>query len=367
MPAPKQGDVAVVSPQRSIRPAPSNVVSQFPQVQATQALQRAIAGPIAALKRADILALQRTIGNRAVHQLLAAGSARQAAPLQRQSPEEEDDEVQRKSLPVGTAPRGNSAAPQESTTGLPDQLKAGVEALSGFAMDDVRVHYNSAKPATVQALAYAQGTDIHLGPGQEKHLPHEAWHVAQQKQGRVKPTLQLKGVAINDDAGLELEADIMGTKAWRVPSQSAAFSAVSIWQNNSAAAVQKISNPAGTEITNVRMDDKFAPKHVAEDDITRKAIHAARRGAAKGGAAVAIRYNTTATEADWVAAVNSSAEKLDVGSHDIKANVNCYDTEYKLGGSYVVTGPESRAKVLALKVQNHQQQGWRVFVRHVHE
>ncbi|MEM7041075.1 MAG: DUF4157 domain-containing protein [Bacteroidota bacterium] len=37
-----------------------------------------------------------------------------------------------------------------------------------------------------QAHAYDQGTDIHIGPGQEKHLPHEAWHVVQQKQGRVR-------------------------------------------------------------------------------------------------------------------------------------------------------------------------------------
>ena len=100
-----------------------------------------------------------------------------------------------------------------NATGLPDRLKAGVEQLSGLALDDVRVHYNSSKPAAVQAQAYAQGTDIHLAPGQEKHLPHEAWHVVQQKQGRVKPTLQMKGVAINDDAGLEREADRMGATA----------------------------------------------------------------------------------------------------------------------------------------------------------
>jgi hypothetical protein len=88
-------------------------------------------------------------------------------------------------------------------TGLPDQLKDGVEQLSGLEMGDVRVHFNSAKPAAVQAHAYAQGTDIHLAPGQEKHLPHEAWHVVQQKQGRVKPTLQMKGVAINGDAVIQ--------------------------------------------------------------------------------------------------------------------------------------------------------------------
>lgn len=78
----------------------------------------------------------------------------------------------------------------------------------------MQVHYNSDKPAGLQAHAYAQGTDIHLAPGQEKHLPHEAWHVVQQKQGRVKPTMQLQeNVKVNDDKGLEKEADVMGQKA----------------------------------------------------------------------------------------------------------------------------------------------------------
>src|SRR4051794_29532114 len=81
-------------------------------------------------------------------------------------------------------------------------------------MDDVKVNYNSDKPAQLQALAYAQGTDIHVAPGQEQHLPHEAWHVVQQKQGRVQPTMQMKDVAINDDAGLERETDVMGTRGW---------------------------------------------------------------------------------------------------------------------------------------------------------
>lgn len=103
---------------------------------------------------------------------------------------------------------------KEKNTGLPDNLKSGIENLSGYSMDDVKVHYNSDKPAQLNAHAYAQGTDIHLGSGQEKYLPHEAWHVVQQKQGRVKPTMQMKGkVNINDDAGLEKEADVMGAKA----------------------------------------------------------------------------------------------------------------------------------------------------------
>lgn len=103
---------------------------------------------------------------------------------------------------------------KENATGLPDNLKSGIENLSGHSLDDVNVHYNSSKPAQLHAHAYAQGTDIHIAPGQEKQLPHEAWHVVQQKQGRVKPTTQLKqNVNINDDKTLEKKAGVMGTKA----------------------------------------------------------------------------------------------------------------------------------------------------------
>lgn len=111
-----------------------------------------------------------------------------------------------------TMPAQRVAEPNR--TGMPDSLKSGVESLSGHSLSDVRVHYNSSEPAQLQALAYAQGNDIHLGPGQEKHLPHEAWHVVQQRQGRVQATTQLmKGVPLNDDPSLESEATEMGNKA----------------------------------------------------------------------------------------------------------------------------------------------------------
>ena len=108
--------------------------------------------------------------------------------------------------------RALPAAP-DNRTGLPDRLKAGIEAMSGYSMNDVRVHYGSSKPAQLQALAYTQGTDIHVGPGQEKHLAHEAWHVVQQKQGRVRATRQLMSLGLNDDPALETEADRMGAMA----------------------------------------------------------------------------------------------------------------------------------------------------------
>jgi len=92
----------------------------------------------------------------------------------------------------------------------------------------------------VNAHAYAQGTDIHVASGQERHLPHEAWHVVQQAQGRVKPTLQMKGVAINDDLGLEREADMMGARAvdhaaQRLPGGSISAQRMSLGHGSTAA------------------------------------------------------------------------------------------------------------------------------------
>ncbi|MER0172001.1 MAG: DUF4157 domain-containing protein [Nitrosomonas sp.] len=142
-------------------------------------------------------------------------------PLQKKSEliqRVEEEELQKKAATDAPAQLKEQPSAQTNNTanntGLPDNLKSGIESLSGMSMDSVRVHYNSSQPAQLNALAYAQGTDIHVAPGQEQHLPHEAWHVVQQAQGRVQPTMQMKeGVPINDDRGLEHEADVMGAKA----------------------------------------------------------------------------------------------------------------------------------------------------------
>lgn len=118
---------------------------------------------------------------------------------------EEEKSLQAK-LTGKTAQRDASAETlKPNNTGLPSQLKAGIESLSGMSMDHVKVHYNSDKPAQLNAHAYAQGGEIHVAPGQEQHLPHEAWHVVQQAHGRVKPTMQMKGV----------EYRLMKMQGWR--------------------------------------------------------------------------------------------------------------------------------------------------------
>lgn len=127
-------------------------------------------------------------------------------------------------MPIQCQSREGSSAPErqkENNTGLPDQLKAGIETLSGISMSDVRVHTHSSAPARLNAHAYTQGREIFVAPGQERHLPHEAWHVVQQAQGRVRETARLRsGVSINGDRVLEQEADLMGRRATQLAAQS---------------------------------------------------------------------------------------------------------------------------------------------------
>lgn len=159
---------------------------------------------------------------------------------------------------------------KENKTGLPDNLKSGVENLSGYSMDDVKVHYNSDKPAQLQAHAYAQGADIHLAPGQEKHLPHEAWHVVQQKRGGVKSTMRLKGtVDINDDNGLESEADIMGAKALQSASYAPLqFKRISTYGNNLVLQRVKYAQNTTTKVVYRRDDDSIRS---GETEVDRRA------------------------------------------------------------------------------------------------
>lgn len=96
--------------------------------------------------------------------------------------------------------------------GLPDRLKRRLEALSGIDCSDIKVNMDSQIPSQFGAAGLTRGREIHLGPGQEKFLAHEAWHTIQQKQGRVKFEFAANP-SINRDADLEREAELMGTRA----------------------------------------------------------------------------------------------------------------------------------------------------------
>jgi len=137
-------------------------------------------------------------------------------------------------------------------TGIPNATKARFENASGLSFDDVRIHYNSDKPALIQAHAYTQGNQVYIGPGQERHLGHELGHVVQQKEGRVRPTTQLYGgMNVNDDVGLEKEADVIGGKAAKIASQCVMSEGI----------IQKRALVLERAITPLRYMAPIAPNH----------------------------------------------------------------------------------------------------------
>jgi hypothetical protein len=105
--------------------------------------------------------------------------------------------------------------------GIPPGVQAKMEGALNTSLSDVKVHPNSDKATEVGALAYTQGTDIHVAPGQfspdttsgKKLLGHELTHVVQQSEGRVQPTGEVGGLPLNDNPALEHEADVIGAKA----------------------------------------------------------------------------------------------------------------------------------------------------------
>lgn len=149
-----------------------------------------------------LLGLQASAGNRAVSGLIQAKreDAHPGDPRRRDA----DDH------------HGEARSAPDSNERLPETLRAELEQLSGLDLSDVRVRYNSNRPAQLGALAYTKGREIELAPGEQRQLPHEAWHVVQQAEGRVDPTHRAEGHAINDHAELEQEADAMGAKLSRI-------------------------------------------------------------------------------------------------------------------------------------------------------
>jgi hypothetical protein len=108
-----------------------------------------------------------------------------------------------------------------NSTGMPNAVKSKMEGAFNTDFSDVKIHTNSEQSKQLGALAFTQGSDVHFSSGQynpdtqsgQELLGHELTHVVQQRQGRVQPTKQGKGMSINDSPVLENEADVMGKKA----------------------------------------------------------------------------------------------------------------------------------------------------------
>ena len=212
--------------------------------------------------------------------------------------------VQRRAQQPGSAAHSSpTAAPREAQKparapsahdGLPPRLKAGIESLSGISMDHVKVHYNSAKPAQMDARAYAQGNEIHVGSGQERHLPHEAWHVVQQARGQVRATMQLKGGAyLNNDLRLEREADVMGARAMHAPAAAGALRTLAFGRGP----VQRMSLTVGDIEKEGRNTFRVAKKFNKEMGLE-KPTEPSYKGVLHDLKEDAVRQDTAALEAD---------------------------------------------------------------------
>jgi hypothetical protein len=220
-------------------------------------------------------------------------------------------------------------APAADRAGLPPRLKAGVEGLSGIAMDDVRVHRNSAAPARLGALAYTQGSDIHLGPGQDRHLPHEAWHVVQQKQGRVQATAQLQdGVRLNDDRRLESEADAMGERASRLGQGTDVDMALGPFSSPRPAMDQgPVQRQAGSAAP-AETDDAGAALHALIDGLEALALHAGQQGGAE-----------SATKSDQLQQRLAKLRKIASGSDEALKRSALFEVRRELGQVPLPSGP----------------------------
>ena len=119
---------------------------------------------------------------------------------------------------------GNRAVVQRlrsDATGLPPAFLRGMEDVLGRDLSGVRIHADSPQAARLGAAAFTAGLDVHVAPGRlrpetaagRRLLGHEFAHVVQQAEGRVSETSRADGVAINDDSGLEREADVVGERA----------------------------------------------------------------------------------------------------------------------------------------------------------
>jgi len=116
---------------------------------------------------------------------------------------------------------GALVAQAKNTTGMPDNVKEGMQRAFQSDFSDITVHPSSPKASALAAQAFTQGHEIHFAPGQfrpdttsgRELIGHELAHVVQQREGRVSPTCEVSGMPVNDNPGLEAEADALGKRA----------------------------------------------------------------------------------------------------------------------------------------------------------
>lgn len=192
-------------------------------------------------------------------------------PIQRKGPvqamveEEEEEPIQRKGPvpPMTEEPECQYDTDNNTASDkMPVSVQAKMETSFGEDFSDVSIHKNSVQSKDLNALAYTQGNNIHFAPGQynpesqkgQELLGHELTHVVQQREGRVQPTVQKKGIGINDDEGLEKEADEMGEKAAKDTIQSSSSASHSTEPAGSIVQKQAVNDPLKVDKGQITFD-----------------------------------------------------------------------------------------------------------------
>jgi len=183
-----------------------------------------------------------------------------ATPIQRQA--------------AGQAAEGGAASPPAGGgQPLAGGVRSQMERAFGADFSAVRVHEGAHAPA-IGAMAYTQGADIHFAPGAyapesdagRQLIGHELTHVVQQSQGRVAGTTQAKGVAINDDSGLEREADDKGARAARGEHVG---DGAPVTARGGAGSVQRYAFVAGNQVTKAAPGLTPAMDAMVKDEVVR--------------------------------------------------------------------------------------------------
>lgn len=165
-------------------------------------------------------ALLARLGNQAIQRVIAEAAAQRTG-----------------ASGVSGSPAPTNDRPTPNQTGLPTDVLGKME---GFFQQDfsaVRVHADSSRADHLGARAFAQGNQVHFGPGEfqprsaggKQVIGHELAHVVQQGQGKVGGGSGTGGTRVNQDPALESEADRLGARAAGAgssPSLAAQLSAV---------------------------------------------------------------------------------------------------------------------------------------------
>ncbi|WSL58542.1 DUF4157 domain-containing protein [Kitasatospora herbaricolor] len=223
----------------------------------------ASAGPDDSFGPMSLLALQRSVGNAAVVQMLRRAGHIPPA-VQRHEHDAGCGHRSGQQAPIGEAPVQRSAVPEVlRSTGHPldTATRTEMEARLGADFTNVRIHDDTVAQRSageIGARAYTSGHHVVIGSGGgDKHtLAHELTHVVQQRQGPVAGADNGSGLKVSDPSDrFEREAEANATRVMRSPTPGDA----SIDRDRTAPAAESGSLQLAPTVRETRLIGQVGP------------------------------------------------------------------------------------------------------------